>query len=298
MSRAPEPALLLALCLAAAGPGCGETQSPRTLSYGDSARRAYEGAFEAYEDDDCLTAEPIFQRVRREYPFSRYAALAELRLADCQLSQNHHIEAIRRYRSFVRHRPSHSEVPYANFKAAEAYFLQIPSDFFLSAPVHQRDQTPTRSALRQLRRFVLDYPDSEHVEAAQRMIRRSLQILAMHELYAAQFYLGEDHPRAAVGRLRRLLTVYHGSGLEAQALLLLGQTYLHARELAQARRAFRELVERYPRSGWATQARSYLGRFGGPTPPHEHHDDAGEDGDDGGDEGEGDGEATHEHHPA
>lgn len=240
---------------------CGADQTPRALSYGENARRSYENAFQAYEDRDCLTADPLFRRIRREYPYSRYAALAELRIGDCELIQNHHTEAIQAYRSFVRNRPAHAQVPYAHFKIAESYYRQIPSDFFLSPPPHERDQSPTRNALRQLRRFLLDYPESEYVDEAREMVRAALIQLARHELYAAEFYLGRDHPQAAVGRLRHLLDVYEGSGIEPEALLLLGRVYLHMREVRDARRTFEELVERFPESGYADQAREFLRRF-------------------------------------
>ena len=252
------PLMLVLLCAIA---GCGAGQNTRALSYGENARRSYENAFHAYEDRDCLTALPLFQRIRSEYPYSRYAALAELRIADCNVIQNNYTEAIRGYRSFVRHRPAHPEVPYARFKIAEAYYRQIPSDFFLSPPPYERDQSPTRNALRQLRRFLLDHPESEHADEAREMVRAALDQLARHELYVAEFYLGRDHPRAAVGRLRHLLDVYEGSGIEPQALLLLGRVFLHMREVHDARQAFEELIERFPENGYAEQAREYLRRF-------------------------------------
>lgn len=256
--------VLLALAVLFGGlAGCGATDAPRALSYGENARRSYENAFRAFEDRDCLTADPLFRRIRREYPYSRYAALAELRIADCHLIQNQYIEAVRAYRSFVRHRPAHADVPYAQFKIAESYYRQIPSDFFLSPPPHQRDLGPTRNALRQLRRFILDYPEDDHVERAREMVREALAQLARHELYVAEFYLGADHPRAAVLRLRHLLDVYEGSGIEPQALLLLGRVYLHMREVRDARRTFEELVQRFPDDGYAVQAREFLSRFEG-----------------------------------
>ncbi len=257
------PALLSLLVLGLVAPGCGSNQTPRALSYGENARRSYRNAYAAFEDRDCLTADPLLRRIRREYPYSRYAALAELRLADCAVIQNNYTEAIRAYRSFVRHRPAHPEVPYAHFKIAEAYYRQIPSDFFLSPPAQERDQTATRSALRQLRRFVLDYPDSEYMEEAREMVRGALGLLAQHELYVAEFYLGLDRPQAAVGRLRHLLDVYEGSGIEPQALLLLGRVFLHMRETRDAQRAFEELIDRFPESGYAEQAREFLRRFEG-----------------------------------
>jgi outer membrane protein assembly factor BamD len=259
--RAVRRSLAALLLLSIAG--CGANDTTRALSYGENARRGYENAYQAYEDRDCLTADPLFRRIRREYPYSRYAALSELRIADCHLIQNQFTEAISAYRAFIRHRPAHSEVAYAHFKIAEANYRQIPGDFFLSPPPHERDQSPTRRALRELRHFILDYPESEYVDEARRMVREALTQLARHELYVAEFYLGRDRPRAAVGRLRHLLTVYEGSGVEPLALLLLGRVYLLMREVTDARRTFEELVERFPDTGYAVQARSFLAGFEG-----------------------------------
>jgi len=257
--------LSLALPVAAlstATQGCGASQSQATLTYGESARRDYDRALRAFNDHDCLTAEPLFNNIVREYSYSRYAALAELRAADCELQQAHYTEAIRRYRAFIRARPTHAEIDYANFQIASAYYRQIPQDFFLSPPREERDQAPTRSALRILQRFLRDYPDSEQVHEAEQMQSQILLLLARHELYVADFYLMRDRPRATIGRLERLLEDYEGSGLEPAALLLMGRTYLHMGERPHARRAFQELSEAYPESGVAVQARAYLAMMG------------------------------------
>jgi outer membrane protein assembly factor BamD len=242
---------------------CGGSQHDDSLSYGDNAREAYAAAMDDFRDEDCLEAEPAFRRVRREYPFSRYAPLAELRVADCLFIQQKLPEAIAAYRRFVRNRPSHPEVPYARFKIAESYFEQIPDDWLLAPPAHERDQGPTREALRQLRRFILDFPEDERVQHANELARQALALLARHELYAAEFYLNRDHPQAAIGRLRTLLTAYEGSGVEPEAMLLLGRVFLEMRDRAEARRTFQQLIERYPSSGYAEQARAYLSELGG-----------------------------------
>lgn len=237
---------------------CGGPERPRNLSYGDSARADYERAKQSFDNDDCLEAEPAFRKVRRDYPYSRYAALAELRIADCLLMQNKPVEAIAAYRRFVRNRPSHDEVPYARFKIAEAYYKQIPEEWILSPPTEELDQGPTREALRQLRRFILDFPDDPRVADANSMVKKSLAVLARHELYVANFYLGRGHPRAAVMRLETLLRAYEGSGVEPEAMLLLGRTYLNMQNREKAKETFESLVQRYPRSGHAEQARGYL----------------------------------------
>ena len=254
----------LAAGISLAGPayvGCGAAPTPATLSYGESARRDYERAYAAFRDNDCLTAVPLFQHTRREYPYSRYAALSELRSADCELEQMHYAESIRQYRAFIRARPTHPDIDYAHFRVAVAYFRQIPQDFFLSPPREERDQGPTRSALRIFVRFAREYPESEHLAEAARMQREVMALLARHELYVADYYLGRDRPRASIARLHTLLEDYEGSGVEPQALVLLGRTYLRLEQRSEARLAFGDVIQRYPDSGYAVQARDFISRI-------------------------------------
>lgn len=235
----------------------------KTGSYTDDARRAYDQAMDAFASEDCITAEPLFRDIRANYPYTKYAALSELREADCLSMQDKHAEAIEIYQRFARVRASHEDVPYARFKAAESQVEQIPSEWFLSPPAHERDLRAARAALRDLRRFLLDFPESEHAARAAEMEREALGLLARHELYVADYYLTREQPKAAIGRLRDLLASYEGSGYEPQALLLMGRTQLFMEDRAAAHETFRQLIARYPKSGSAVQAQHYLAATGG-----------------------------------
>ena len=254
---------LLVIALLGACASSSATGERSGLAYGENAQAAYEHALLSFRKGDCIDAEPEFRAVRRKYPYSRYAALAELRVADCKMMQDEWAEAITAYRQFVRFRPSHSQIAYARFRIAEAHFQQIPSEWLLSPPSHERDQQPTQEALRQLRRYVLDYPEDERNAEARQMIDKALGILAAHELYVARFYLRRDAYPAVINRCRTLLSSYDGSGLEAEALLLMGETYLEMSDRDQARRAFEEILDRYPQADEADDARSHLSHLGG-----------------------------------
>jgi outer membrane protein assembly factor BamD len=255
--------VLAAVTLAApAAHGCG-TASSATLDYGDNARRAYAEALDDFYDDECLQAEPAFRNVRRLYPYTRFAALAELRAADCLFKDAKYTEAIQAYEQFVRYRPSHVEVPYARFMIAQCNYEQIPSEWFLSPPTHEREQNFTRESLRLLRRFVVDYPNDPLVGRANKLAHEAIRLLAAHELYVARFYLRRDHPTAAIGRLRTLITAYPTSGYEPEALLLLGDTYLELKNWTEAKKAYAELTQRYPKSAEVETARQRLQRLGG-----------------------------------
>lgn len=218
---------------------------------------------EAFDDEDCLTAEPLFKKIRANYPYSRFAALSELREADCLAMQDKYAEAIEVYHRFAKVRASHESVPYARFRAAESQFKQIPEDWFLAPPAWERDLRAARDALRDLRRFLLDYPRDEHAPEAAELERKALRLLAKHELYVAEFYLDREHPEAAIVRLQAMLATYEGSGFEPDALLLMGRTQLMLKDRMSAHATFRELIARYPQSGSAVQAERFLAATGG-----------------------------------
>jgi outer membrane protein assembly factor BamD len=87
-------------------------------------------------------------------------------------------------------------------------------------------------------------------------------LLAAHEFYVARFYLKRDAYRGVISRLKGLLTSYPGTGVEAKALLLLGEVYLKTKEVEAARQTFHEVVQRFPESGEAKKARALLGKIG------------------------------------
>lgn len=245
----------------AAAYGCGTT-SAATLDYTDKARKAYADALDHFYDDECLQAEPQFRNVRRLYPYTRFAALAELRAADCNFKDGKYTEAIQSYEQFIRYRPSHVEVPYARFMVALCNYQQIPSEWFLSPNTYEREQHFTRESLRLLSRFVVDFPHDPLVDRANRMAHHAIRLLAAHELYVARFYLRRDFYVAAIGRLRTLITAYPTSGYESEALLLLGDAYLELKQWGEAKKAFAEITQRYPKSAEVGAAKTRLQRLG------------------------------------
>ena len=252
---------LLALAMACGG-GSASGSGKRMLDPDDDARTGYEKALLDFRRGDCLSAEPMFQEIRREFPYSRFSALAELRIGDCQFKNEAYPEAIQTYRQFVRIRPSHKEIPYARFRIAEAYYNQIPGGWFMTPPAAERDQSAARDALIQLRRFVVDYPDDQRVPDANKLMEECMGLLAAHEFYVARFYLKRDAYRGVISRLKGLLASYPGSGVEPRALLLLGEVYLKTKEVEAARQTLNEIVQRFPESGEAKKAHALLAKLG------------------------------------
>jgi outer membrane protein assembly factor BamD len=65
----------------------------KTLTYTEDARRAYEEALASFQSKDWESARPLLQEVKKLFPQSRYARLAELRLADIDFATERYSEA-------------------------------------------------------------------------------------------------------------------------------------------------------------------------------------------------------------
>ena len=181
--------------------GCGS--GPRK-QYSSKAEEIYDQGLIALEAEDFLAADQFFQTVKLKFAYTPYAPLAEVRLGDVLFVQGRYIEAISLYQFFIKSRPNHREVPYAYWKISEGYFKQIPSDFFILPPPHERDQGSTKDALRALKTYTARYPQHQYAQEADKYIQVCRKRLAAHELYVAQFYtrLGQD--QAALSRYEYL----------------------------------------------------------------------------------------------
>ena len=230
------------------------------MDYAASARMNYMKGKEALADDEYLEASGYFTHVKNKYPFSKYAAYAELRIADTHFAEEKYAEAVSAYRIFLRGHPTHPEVErgYVNFRICVAYVHQMPDDWALAPPAYEKDQSTAQDALRELRDFVERFPKSRYLARARRRLHSVLRRLADHELYVARFYLDRDKPRAAAGRLEGLLQEYPEAGTDPQVLLILGETYLKVRDPQRARATFTRLAEEHRGNVYGKKARLYL----------------------------------------
>lgn len=62
------------------------------------------------QDQGCALVRPILESMRSDYPYSRYAVLADLRVAECEVREGRTAQAIDLYEQFVDLYPTHPEV--------------------------------------------------------------------------------------------------------------------------------------------------------------------------------------------
>lgn len=252
--------LLIAVAMATLG-ACGGKSGTGAVEYSVSAQKNYDKGLVELEKKDWVAASKYFGFIKSRFPYSKYAVLAELRIADAEFGAEQFLEAIDSYRLFIKFHPTHEMVAngYAVFRIGEAYYKQLPGDFWMFPPSFEKDQSSTEDAVNELKSFTDKYPKSPFVPRAKEILVRVGKKLADHEWYVARYYWDRGKPMATVLRLRRLLERYRGVGYDEDALWLLGRAYVAVAMPERAKVAWTELVTRYPKSGQASDARSALG---------------------------------------
>lgn len=237
--------------------GCGGRQSAN-VDYSVSAQRNYEKGLAELEHKDWIAASKYFSFIKSRFPYSKYATLADLRLADAEFGAEQYLEAIDSYRMFIKFHPTHEFAVngYASFRIGEAFFKQLPGDFWLVPPSFEKDQSPTEDAEEELHKFLDKFPESPYRKEAQAVLAKVGKKLAEHEWYVAKYYWNRDKPMGTVLRLRRLLDRYRGVGFDVEALWLLGRAYQKVAMYDRARGAWEELIAKHPTSGRAGEAKA------------------------------------------
>lgn len=257
--------LSLGLSVGLVGGACSAAQVTGAADYSVSAQQNYEKGLAELEEKDWVAAAKYFSFIKSRFPYSKYAVLAELRLADAEYGAGQHLQAIDSYKLFIKFHPTHEMVAngYAAFRIGEAYCQMLPGDVWILPPSYEKDQSATYDAARELQAFLKQYPDSSHVPRAKELLAKVSRRLARHEWYVANFYWKRAKPMGTVLRLRRLLDRYTGAGYDADALWLLGKAYMKVDMPDRARNAWQRLIEEHPDHQQAGAARAALAQLSG-----------------------------------
>ncbi len=259
---APLAALVL-LPLLVTGAGCASKRVSITgeLKYGKTAEENYEAGVDELKHENWVEGTKFLEYVRTKYPFSKYAALAELRIADAKLSQDRYVEAAEAYAAFVQLHPTHEEADYAEFRAGLARYRDAPSEFLLFPPAHEKDQKSLGLAVGLLQAFLKNRPESKYRGEAEKVLTEAQGRLSAHEWYVADFYWKRERWAGATGRLEGLLKQFPGSKHEGEALWRLGYAYSRMDEAFRARQALQRLIATHPQDPRRPEAEALLARL-------------------------------------
>ncbi len=169
----------------------------------------YEGS-SAFAAGDYKDAVKAYTDLKDWYPFSKYAILAELKIADSYYHLKEYDEAIIGYEEFEKMHPKNEAIPYVIYQTGLCWFEQLDTI--------DRDSTPAKNSITQFNRLINQFPEDEYAQKAQKNIKTCLSNISGHELYVANFYMKTKKYHAALKRYEYLVEHYPGSQDSKEAL--------------------------------------------------------------------------------
>ena len=238
--------LLLIVITAGFLTGCGKEE----MSLSDSAKADFMKA-KAYIDAGNYTSANLFlEKFSTKHPYSQHIADAELLRIYAAFKDGEFILSETLATRFISSHPDHPNVSYAQYMLGMSYLNELVEP--------QRDQTPTRQAVKAFEKLIHDYPTSEYAPEARLHLQNLNNKLAEHELYVGKYYFNHQRFVAAVNRFQEVVKSYQTTPAIEEALYYLAASFSALKLKDNARDTAVLLRHNYPKSEWSEKAAAFL----------------------------------------
>jgi outer membrane protein assembly factor BamD len=205
---------------------------------------------EALNQKKWLVAREFFKQVNENYVQSALRPEAKLAIGDTYLGEGSVsalVLAINEFQEFLSFYPTHPRADYAQYKLGMAHFRQMRSP--------ERDQTETRSAIREFEAFVARYPNSSLMPEVTTKLRESKDRLDESDFRVGLFYFRVRWYPGAIDRLSTLLKQDPEFSGRDGVYFYLGESLLKIQREAEALPYFEKLVTEFESSEHLEEAR-------------------------------------------
>jgi len=275
--------IVVALSFAVMVAGCHHNKVNNPIANVDSKQPdkvLFDRAMEAMKKGKYDVARITLQTLINTYPDSEFIARAKLAVGDSWYAEGTtaaYQQAEVEYKDFQTFFPNLPEAAEAQLKVANMHYKQMEKP--------DRDYTHAMRAEDEYRAMIQQYPDHKLIPEAKQRLREVQEVLAERQYRIGRFYyLRESYP-AAVARLKTLTDTYPLYSQADDALMMLGRSYeaeaelLRTSKLDEARKVkmikqydadagsvYSRIIQRYPSSDKAGDARARLKELGLPIP--------------------------------
>jgi outer membrane protein assembly factor BamD len=212
------------------------------------------------------------QTLINTYPDSEYLAKAKLGVADSFYKEggtSNLTQSVDEYKNFIVFFPFLDEAAYAQMQVAMAHYKMTEKA--------DRDNSQAQAAEDEFREFLLKYPQSPLVPQAEQNLRNVQEVLAEGEFRIAHFYYMKADYRASAARLVEVSARYPLYSQSDEALSMLGNIYMRAKQVSKnedaknhwselAAQCYDRILQDYPLSRLAPVAKERLTSMGMPVP--------------------------------
>jgi outer membrane protein assembly factor BamD len=244
--------ILAALFMTTWAVGCSSVSMPWSGSTkaDPTAEALYDEGTRYFAEKRYLRAIDVLTKLKAEYPFSPQLTDAELKVADAFYLSQQYPEAINAFKEFQSMHPTNENIPFVVYRLGQAHLDQFTSI--------ERDQKNTELAKGYFENVITNYPKSAYAGPAREQLAKAVGYLAEHEFNIASFYLQQEKYPAARERFEEIVRKYRGTPVAARSLFFLGESYRKEKNNVKAILAYEALLQYYPESKFAPEAKAYL----------------------------------------
>ena len=221
---------------------CAEKTATLTPGTADADKFLFDRGTAAAKDEKWLDAREYFRNHVDNYPQSPFRPDAKLALGDTYISDGgteNLLLAANEFREFLTFYPTHPRADYAQLQLARSYTEQM------LAP--ERDQQPTREAIKEIEIFLQRFPNSKLMPEARRMEREAKDRLSEANYRVGFFYYRIKWYTGAVDRFKDVLqTDPQYTHRDALYFHLAESLYLQSKQITEATESKAKLAEALP----------------------------------------------------
>lgn len=204
----------------------------------------------------------LYNVVITTYADSEYLPLAKLAIADSfylEGGTSNLEQAIGGYKDFAQYFPTHPKVCDVKHKIAHALMRQMGA--------YNRDASKAKLAEFQLKAALQSCQTAQVRPAIESDLKDVQQVLGLHELDIARFYINNRQAyKAGESRLRDIINQYPFFSYYDESLYLLGVSLIEQEQPEEASEYFTRLVRDFPNSEFSKKGQEYLEKLGKPLP--------------------------------
>lgn len=258
--RLNSRALILPVCLLVLLTACGGKNkvANENAPLPGRDKELYEQASQKARKGRYDEARLLYNVVITTYADSEYLPLAKLAIADSfylEGGTGNLEQSIGGYKDFAQYFPTHPRVCDVKHKIAHALMRQMGA--------YNRDASKAKQAEFQLKAALQNCQTAVVRPAIENDLKDVQQVLGLHELDIARFYINTRQAyKAGESRLRDIITQYPFFSYFDESLYLLGVSLIEQEQPEEASEYFTRLVRDYPNSEFSKKGREYLERLG------------------------------------
>jgi len=215
-----------------------------------TAEERFELAKTMFNNKDYIEAKTQFKILTLNNHGVQFIDEAQYLLAECHFNLSEYILASDEYGRLLRFYPRSKWVDDAQYKIAFSNYKLSPKPAL--------DQKYTVKAIESFQSFLEDFPDSELVPEAERLLLICRTKLSEKEYKAGKLYLKLKDREAALVYFTSVIDNYYDTKYLQDALFWKGESLFKLKRNDEAQSVFLELLSKYPQSKYVAKTKSRL----------------------------------------